>query len=431
MRITELHLQNIGVFENETIVFQEKVDPSKAEIHIFTGKNGTGKSTLLYALASMQLIDPNFVAKGVFTIPIYSRCRFADSRTHWQISFNNKQVIDFQRDMKEVFKTNSNIHFLKEYFEKQSNFYGNHFDYCFLAYSGNRNAIPFYSYIDKIQEITKNPFEDILSFEKPIESVPLIQWIANQKTKQALAFMNSDHEKANLYNNNVKRIEHFISEVTNLQVTFLFEDNPFLRILIKIENQNLELNSLPDGLKSMIAWIGDLLMRLDRIFWESNTPILERNFILFLDEIEVHLHPAWQRKILPVVQKLFPNAQIFISTHSPFVVGSVDNAWVYKLEGENGTARVTDVSLSSASKSYQVILDEVFDIKEEFGEEVEQEFKQFYALKSAYLKKDFSRNEEFRGVIHRLLNRKSLEIENIIGLEIRQLERQTQTKIEL
>ncbi|MBK7937436.1 MAG: ATP-binding protein [Lewinellaceae bacterium] len=51
--------------------------------------------------------------------------------------------------------------------------------------------------------------------------------------------------------------------------------------------------------------------------WENDTPVFERNFILFLDEIEVHLHPAWQRKILPAVQKLFPNAQIFISTHSP------------------------------------------------------------------------------------------------------------------
>ena len=63
-------------------------------------------------------------------------------------------------------------------------------------------------------------------------------------------------------------------------------------------------------------------------------PIIEKNLILFLDEIEVHLHPAWQRKVLPVVQKLFKNSQIFISTHSPFVVNSVDDAWVYKLEVE-------------------------------------------------------------------------------------------------
>ncbi len=84
-------------------------------------------------------------------------------------------------------------------------------------------------------------------------------------------------------------------------------------------------------------------MRIDSLKWEDDSPIFEKNLILFLDEIEVHLHPAWQRKVLPVVQKLFKNSQIFVSTHSPFVVNSVDDAWVYKLKlEENGKAKVAE-----------------------------------------------------------------------------------------
>ena len=76
--------------------------------------------------------------------------------------------------------------------------------------------------------------------------------------------------------------------------------------------------------------------------WEDDLPIFEREFDFLLDEIEVHLHPEWQRKVLPVVQKLFKNSQIFVSTHSPFVVNSVDDAWVYKLKLEKGKAKVAE-----------------------------------------------------------------------------------------
>jgi hypothetical protein len=44
-------------------------------------------------------------------------------------------------------------------------------------------------------------------------------------------------------------------------------------------------------------------MRLDRIPWHNNTPVLQRQFLLLLDEIDIHLHPAWQRKVLPLVQR--------------------------------------------------------------------------------------------------------------------------------
>ena len=42
----------------------------------------------------------------------------------------------------------------------------------------------------------------------------------------------------------------------------------------------------------IISWMADLLIRMDRVKWVDDIPVFERNFILFLDEIEVHLHPA-------------------------------------------------------------------------------------------------------------------------------------------
>jgi predicted ATP-binding protein involved in virulence len=77
--------------------------------------------------------------------------------------------------------------------------------------------------------------------------------------------------------------------------------------------------------------VADLSLRLETIPWVNTGDVFLQPLILLLDEVDIHLHPKWQRLILPAVQKLLPNAQIFASTHSPFVVGSVKDAWIYRL----------------------------------------------------------------------------------------------------
>jgi len=78
MRITRLELQNIGVFDRQVIEFQPKTNPESAEIHILTGVNGTGKSTILYALASVF----DFIA-------VEKRFRFRDERSVIRVNFDD------------------------------------------------------------------------------------------------------------------------------------------------------------------------------------------------------------------------------------------------------------------------------------------------------------------------------------------------------
>ncbi|MDZ7898589.1 MAG: AAA family ATPase [Arcicella sp.] len=164
---------------------------------------------------------------------------------------------------------------------------------------------------------------------------------------------------------------------------------------------------------------------MDRLKWENDTDIFDRNFILFLDEIEVHLHPAWQRKILPVVQKLFKNSQIFISTHSPFVVGSVDGAWVHKLK-KDGAYAVLDGEpiLSEDAESYDTILEEVFGIKERFGIEIENKLVDFRKYTREILKGDNSNFHKWEETIEFFKNqRRPQEIMSLISPQIRQIHR--------
>lgn len=87
MRISQLEVKNIGVFDHETIEFLPASKPDKAEIHIFTGVNGSGKSTLLYALA------------GTFmpTVP-KKHFRYFDKRSGIKISIGDYKFY-YYRDM--------------------------------------------------------------------------------------------------------------------------------------------------------------------------------------------------------------------------------------------------------------------------------------------------------------------------------------------
>ena len=206
-----------------------------------------------------------------------------------------------------------------------------------------------------------------------------------------------------------------------------------LNVVVEVDGETLDFNLLPDGLKSIVSWIADLLMRMDRVYWENDLPVFERSFILFLDEIEVHMHPAWQRKILPAAQRLFPNAQIFVSTHSPFVVGSVDGAWIHKLVKPNGDSQLAEgyPKISEDAKSYGYWLNEVFGIRTQFGPEVQHSFDAFYALRNRVLQHENGTTTEQFLHSGRALANQSSELNQIIEMEIRQVNRRLGLQLSL
>jgi predicted ATP-binding protein involved in virulence len=379
-RIESLEINKIGAFEHLKMDFPKKKDPEKAEIHILTGENGTGKTTILEVLShSIFPLDKNLNSgrtKHLFLkIPTLNGCNFEVT--------NNKDSVKFSREMEtlEKMKTSS----LYEYYKKtQLEYTTTYFDYAFFAYSGYRK-IDEYKPVDISKLLNHSPFDNALDFSKSTNTEYLLQWIGNYSMKFLRATSANDNIKALFIIEPVFKICQIIEEIIEKPVAFQLSEE--LDVRISIDGISQHFNAIPDGVRSIVSWVGDLIMRLNRIQWNDNVDIFDRNFILFLDEIEVHLHPAWQRKILPVVQKLFKNAQIFISTHSPFVVGSVDGAWVHKLK-KDGAYAVLDGEpvLSEDAESYSTILEEVFGIKKRFGDPIEDLLVEFRAITREILK---------------------------------------------
>lgn len=410
-RITSLEMEGIGPFGQFALDFPEKPEglADKAEIHILTGENGTGKTTILEALVK------GIAANAQNNLTNKYRAGSPGLATLLKVSFNEGEPLFIQN--RDFISTNEKL--LKLESSQPSDVRS----LAFFAYSGYRQLD--HTEISGIHELTSNPLTHAVDFRHSVNPELILQWVANTLTKEALAKSQSDTASSLKFRHAIETVEKLVSSIINKNIRFSLDYDP-IRVNIELDNVALNFNVLPDGLKSIISWVADLLMRMDRIRWKDNCPVFQRNFILFLDEIEVHMHPSWQRKILPAVQTTFPNAQIFVSTHSPFVVGSVDGAWIYKLEKPNGDSHLAAnyPMLSEDAKSFRYWLDEVFDIKEQFGADVERDMGEFYQLRDRVLQGENGQTPQKLIETARKLAVQSEEVNQIIQMEIRQVNRQ-------
>jgi predicted ATP-binding protein involved in virulence len=427
LRITGLTINNVGVFEHLELSFNKKPAKDKAEIHIFTGENGTGKTTLLEALTYFDIWFNKSLRNGKMSKHI-DILRQKQRRT----GFPNKDEINigiyFQKEAIEMslmgfYKQTNMSQFFESYYHDLGTF--QYHNYNFFAYNGHRQLKD--TKVSAFKDFEFNPITEALTFDKTNVNLNLFQWIANNKTRAALSFQKGNKKDSEKYLSSIQKIEIAIGEIIGRKVEFIIDEYS-LQVLVKLDDESIHYNTLADGYKSIISWLTDLIFRLDYMPKEG-----KENFTLFLDEIDVHLHPAAQRRILPVIQKLFPNAQIFLTTHSPFVIGSVDDAWVYKfkLDEKGNSALDGEPFLTEDAKSYRYILEQVFDINKQFGIEIEKKLDDFYKIRDKVIKNSTTTSLRELMKISRELASQSIELRAIIGNEIKQLSRVLNKEISL
>ncbi|NER37209.1 MAG: AAA family ATPase [Oscillatoria sp. SIO1A7] len=135
-----------------------------------------------------------------------------------------------------------------------------------------------------------------------------------------------------------------------------------LRMTISKQGEELSINQLSDGEKCLLAMVGDWARRLAIANPSLENP-LEGQGVLLIDEIELHLHPAWQRKIIPALTKTFPNCQLIVTTHSPQVVSHIKPEGIYILKTTpEGT--VAERPAYSFGRDSNQILEDLMEIPE-------------------------------------------------------------------
>jgi energy-coupling factor transporter ATP-binding protein EcfA2 len=110
-----------------------------------------------------------------------------------------------------------------------------------------------------------------------------------------------------------------LPDVTDIRVAGLDEKTPRPRIDVRTHYGWVSMHTLGLGYRSMIAWIVDFASRMFEAYPDSADPLAEPAIAL-VDEIDLHLHPRWQREITAHLDRLFPNVQFIVTAHSPLVV---------------------------------------------------------------------------------------------------------------
>lgn len=163
------------------------------------------------------------------------------------------------------------------------------------------------------------------------------------------------------------------------------EVTPDFRVLVRTPDGVVQIEALSQGMTSLLSWIGIVVQRLHEIAPEDVDPMNGPALIL-MDEIDAHMHPAWQQKLLPRLQSLLPNVQIIASTHSPLVVAGLEVSEVVRFDRDSD-GRVVRLVLEkdmTIGRADQILTGDLFGLDStlalgERGETVRVEYESLLA----------------------------------------------------
>jgi energy-coupling factor transporter ATP-binding protein EcfA2 len=384
-----------------------------AEVHLLTGVNGTGKTRVLTALAAF-LGHPEPLQRRLAGLEracqLLMSDRVQDPTRVWDDS------LWFQLGASRSGSGNPELALSHRTLGLSK--------LPAFAYSGSayvRDAS-----LTLLTHLAPPPAASRLAFARAEEAgSDLVQAILNLKVQAALETMNKASGGAHSEpraGRIVQAMEATVCEITKRNFAFEIQLYPKPTLVVRWGDALLGFDALPDGLRSIIGWLVHAVVMMD-VHLQGKMNPTEAEAVFLLDEVESHLHPAWQRRILPAFQRLFPKSQIFVATHSPFVIASVNHGWIHPLTlGSGGEVRVEKSIAASAGDSYISVLEDVMGLKEWYDPETEELLAEFRKTRDAALGGDPASVPLARQLAGRIAERSS-ELGFVMGRELGQMER--------
>lgn len=348
------------------------LDKEKRKHLILTGKNGSGKTSVLEAMVkSLEYL----VSSNRYSLKyINERYNYYSGEVKKldelddDSELKRKQICEYKKQLsiwEFIFKqANTGIllestsdTILKEKYE-QGNF-------VFAYYKAEREfKAEKYSNIEKV-ELQKRYGVSETPGEK------LTKYLVDLKATQAFTKDDVKREKINKWFNIFENILKNIFEDENLELKF--NDETFQFSICESGREPFDFNTMSSGYAAVFDIINDLIIRMEA--QSGLRTQFDMEGIVLVDEIETHLHLQLQKKILPVLTKLFPNIQFVITTHSPFILSSLDNAVIYDLENN------TLVKNGLKNLPYEGIVEGYFKA-DKLSEELREKYERYKALVS-------------------------------------------------
>lgn len=363
--LTDIEIRKVRHLENISI----PLDKNERKHLILTGKNGSGKTSVLEAVVKYiqsflgEHGTPLDHVKMMYEHSLNEINKInllEDSEKNRKKLFDAKNTLDlWERELKSldlgvVLKNTSNT-MLKEKYQN-----GN---FIFAYYKADREF-----QVEEYKNIEKIEFQDKYSIaENP--GIKFTKYLVDLKATQAFTKDREKSEKIDKWFQGFEDILKKIFEDKNLQLKF--DDETFQFSICETDREPFDFNTMSSGYAAVFDIINDLIIRMEA--QSGLRTEFDMEGIVLVDEIETHLHLELQKEILPILTKIFPNIQFIITTHSPFILSSLDNAVIYDLENK------TLVENGLRNLPYEGIVEGYFKV-DTLSEELREKFERYKEL---------------------------------------------------
>lgn len=371
MFLKKIHLKNFKCLSDIELSF-EKTSTQNRQWTLVLGENGTGKSNVLKAIA---LVTCGSNALGELLGDTDSWIRNGEDTCRIDAVLGTKKgeireislVINRKDNFSNIITNNrESLHLIDDAIEYAER------NYFIVAYGASRR-LPSENFSNFEKSSNGNRSGNVRSlFNNSYSLNPLTSWIIDldyRSGEQGIAIVKD-------------ALDDFLPSAS-----FHSIDKLKKQVLFKTLDGIVPLDYLSDGYQNMAAWIGDLLYRITETFRDYKNPLVARG-VLLIDEIDLHLHPKWQRKLIDFITRKLPNFQVIATTHSPLTAQQADEGELFALK-RNEENQIQLIPFIGSPKSLlinQLLMTPVFGLETDESLEIEQTKAVYSELKNKKVK---------------------------------------------
>ena len=314
--IKEINIRKVRHLQDLRIIVSSEEENRRHLI--LTGNNGSGKTSLLEAIQTYldSVSKDNEPYQSRNALMLYQGALEQARKTNDQnLILQMEETISLCEETIENSTAGVDLEFSNETGEIKSAFDHGNF---ILAYFGATRA--FHS--PEPKHVEKTILKDSYGINESTRSI-FLSYLLDLKMTQALAIVKKDLKKAEDIEEWFDRLQSILRDLyDDPSLLIEFNEETFRFSLIVKDREPFDFNTASDGFSAILDIIIDLILRMqlqDKRVTEFLVP-----GIVLIDEIENHLHLELQKKVLSILTELFPNIQFIVTTHSPFVLNSIE-----------------------------------------------------------------------------------------------------------
>ncbi len=364
--------QNVENFENA--IKQQNIQIEKFKKNIEESRERI--ETLNIAIQNSETTDPINRERTINQSEREITAQHNNIKTFNQnIIVHTNQINNYQNNIQHYKNEIKNFSKIDMNFVNQEHIYESLNDGSFImaffqAKRENKPRVP--NGVQKLELNKKNATGTNLSQQ-------FIQYLINMRMEMLDSMAEDEHEEVAKINAWFEKFEKSLQDLFDNENLCLKYKKKEFNYKIEYDDKSFGLNELSDGYSAVLSIITELILRMEA----HNVGNYDLQGVVLIDELETHLHVKLQKKIFPFLTQFFPKIQFIITTHSPFILSSLDNVIICDLEKQLITEDLT-------AYSYESLVDTYFDIDKysDFIKEKLVKFEKLSLMKKEELNED-------------------------------------------